>query len=326
MSKQLNDAASFKLMATRFLREPHTDSKRTVSLMGTINEHFQNTAITLEFKRLADTQSSHDPNITIEFTYFGQDGKRIDEVYQGPKPDATLIAMHGTVIMPYMVSSEMIDEGKYRYKMISVTNPENTMMFRETENAFDTLLATMLKDDLNQILGVKTMTEAAGCKRQPTQDELLAALPTQPNNWLPAQHLVPLATAIQKAIKGNPCMWLDQGRDYGCQTKYLNIRVDQRNGNFIVAGDMHPRLVIDGAYPDHFYPQGWAGCNLHPGFLKMILDLNELTSHKVTREQVRQQVAVSIDAMQQMVAQYALNINVKKTVTGEQLMRYYGKK
>lgn len=149
-----------------------------------------------------------------------------------------------------------------------------------------------------------------------------------PDTWLPGEHLAPLAQAIQRYIKETDSGgWLSQGRELGCQTKYLNIRVDQRTGHFVVSGDSVPTIHIDHNYPDHMYPRGWdSKCKMNPMILQLVIDTNQLVDRKVTNQQIRNQVGNVENWLQEMVGRRVLEISSKKAITGTELMKYYGKK
>ena len=329
-----NTRNHFDTFVEKFFTNRSEDGiKTTTSRMGMKNVSFSMD----EVSRLAQTDDiiakRGTTAIWMEFTYFGAYGFHDDEIFIGERPPAVLaITYYDRVFFFHVASSQQPESARIVYKMRSNLDESAEFTFTQNEAHFDILLADMLEQSLRRVYSIPkedstiTACEAAG---QPVTDQvaLLAALPAHHNNWIPAEHLGALATSIQNRVKADPLLWLHQGRDLGISTKYLGLRIDQRDGGFIVTGEVTPHLLIQERYPDHFYPQGWdSSCNLHAGLLKMVLDLNKAIGHRVTREQVRMQVAYAGEALQELVSTRNLEIQTRKVITPEQLMKFYGKK
>ena len=330
----LNTPDHFDLFARQFLNTAGADVKRNFTLLGQVTIPFNNDEISYSINCVMDIpgqESTETKKIhtKLELSYYGGSNIRKDVPYKGPLPPARLAVCRGEYILFYEIKSELLN-GKLRFRVDSLDDPTNNMLFTAKETHFPDLLASMVRKDLARVTETKlsSMIQPMGVIEQTaeSQEALLESLPAGLNHWIPGAHLVPLTAAIQRAVKTNTCLWLNQSRDYGCRTMYINIRVDQRNGNFIVSGDTSPKVTMDGEAPDHMYPQGWAGCKHSPGLLRMVLDMNEAISQKVTREQVHTQIAIAEDAIRDMISRYSLNVSTKKTISPEQLMKYYGKK
>lgn len=146
------------------------------------------------------------------------------------------------------------------------------------------------------------------------------------NNWISGEHLSSLGTAIQRAIKESGYFWMEQSLQLKCQTKYINIRVDQRTGHFVVTGDLFPTLSMEKEYPNHFYKNDWIGSKLNPFVLNMVLAINKISQQTVSHPLVRKQVESAIEALELMVKCRAIKINDLKVIEPKDLMTYYGKK
>lgn len=265
----------------------------------------------------------------MEFSYLGAFGHREDECFYGRRPAATLAVSFGEHLAVFQVASaQAAGQDRIVFKMRSLSDDSHEFTFGAGESSFNILLADMIEQAVRRLYGMTIKSEVVPV--EPPKDEqaaLLASLPAQVNNWIPAEHLGPLAASIANRVKADPVLWLKQGRELGFSTKYLNLNIDQRNGAFVVTGEVTPHLVIQDSYPDHFYPQGWdSSCNLHAGLLKMVLDINKAIGCYPTREQVCMQVAYAGEALQELVSTRNLEIQSRKAITPEQLMQYYGKK
>jgi len=68
------------------------------------------------------------------------------------------------------------------------------------------------------------------------------------NGWFYAEELVRATTAVSNAIKRSPTNWMK----VGITVKYIQIRIDQRTGDFILQDGYGQPMINDEIY--ELYP------------------------------------------------------------------------
>jgi hypothetical protein len=324
---QLNHPSFFPIFAANFLRENGGDIKRIMSIFGNTTEVFFNEQLRKGFVELF-CKDRPGAKVGSELSYMGgASASQMGELHVEFPPAQLRWVVDKHMFFYDVMAEKDRASPNIRFKIVSKLNPKNSMMITEKETYFETIMGSMIKEDFD-FLAARAGKDIKPEPEAKTQEELLASLPKGLNDWLPGEHLAGLATAIQRFIRETDASgWLQQGRELNCRTTYLNIRVDQRNGAFIVAGDSSPKIHIDHDYPDHMYPRGWdSKCKLNPMLLKLCLDLNEQMNAHATEPQLRVQVGMVEEWLKEMVSRHVLEISSKKSISGEQLMKYYGKK
>lgn len=77
-------------------------------------------------------------------------------------------------------------------------------------------------------------------------------------SWINTEELTNVVSSIVKNIATKPFGWFKQSQDLECDVKYINLRIDQRTGHFIITGDVQPCLNPTLSAPDHMLPEGWS--------------------------------------------------------------------
>lgn len=325
---------------TKVLSHPIGETSSHSDVLGQTTVAFFHEGCTDRFEAMLKEQVV---NIKARAVRFGFSFyKEIDGMVETPfDNEATMYVLYGQHRLYFSITHHRKGNGVIVFTVKSKYNTTNVVMMTEDERTEDaiTILLAMFENEVkhfNMFLSAPfaessstNVAVAEPVKAEepvPAISEFKGTIP--PDIWLPGEHLAPLAQAIQRYIKETDSGgWLTQGRELGCQTKYLNIRVDQRTGHFVVSGDSVPTIHIDHNYPDHMYPRGWdSKCKMNPMILQLVIDTNQLVDRKVTNQQIRNQVGNVENWLQEMVGRRVLEISSKKAITGTELMKYYGKK
>lgn len=77
-------------------------------------------------------------------------------------------------------------------------------------------------------------------------------------SWIKPEELTKVVSSIIKSITEKPFGWFKQSQALECDAKYINLRIDQRTGHFIITGDVQPCLNPTLSSPSHMLPEGWS--------------------------------------------------------------------
>lgn len=142
----------------------------------------------------------------------------------------------------------------------------------------------------------------------------------QPKVWLESKELVPFMQKVADQIQKKPTAWLDQSFKSECQLKYMNVRIDQRTGEFVVTGDVQPSAEVKVHDAPHFFPRGWTpDCGVNSEMLKAILRMNENTGVESTLETVQKQAKEMVDFIKEATNIRHIEFNDSKALTVEQV-------
>lgn len=135
-------------------------------------------------------------------------------------------------------------------------------------------------------------------------------------SWNPASHLIPVVTTIHNNIDKNPTAWLEQGLKLGCQVKYLNMRIDQRTGHFILTGDTVPVVEFPVHDAQHMFPPGWSSEDqTHHGLASTVDEINQMLKLGLRKEQLKLMAKIIEKNVDENIRRYSFRIKMNKAIS-----------
>lgn len=147
-------------------------------------------------------------------------------------------------------------------------------------------------------------------------------------SWNDPSYLVPFVQKVAKNIEQKPCDWLDQTRKLGCGVKYLDIRIDQRTGHFLVTGKGDDTVVNFHVYDaPHLFPAGWSYKDgINHNLAELANNLNEYLQLELSKEQLKAIAQIIEGKVSWMIKSNAIEIRTSAAIARDKLETNWNEK
>lgn len=135
-------------------------------------------------------------------------------------------------------------------------------------------------------------------------------------SWNDSNKFIPTMNRLHENIQKHPTAWMDQGLKLKCRVKYVNIRVDQRTGHFVLSGDTDFKISFPVYDADHFYANGWLSKDgVNSVLVSAVTEVNDMLGLKLRKEQLKIMSAIIEKHIESGVRTNNFRIESRKTLT-----------